>query len=97
MQEYFESLSDTHLWILGQCPKNKKKTPKIWVFKVNNKLDGSFANYKACYVAKGSKQTKSVDYFEAFDPTSQPETFKPNLSLAAKEKFMLRKTDVKST
>ena len=51
---------------------------------------------KASYVAKGFKQNEGTDYSEAFAPVSKPETFRPILSLAAKENLILREMDVKA-
>ena len=96
MQEEPNSLCDTNTWTLVERQKEKNIIPGKWVYKVQTRANGSLGKYKARYVAEGFKQIKGVDYFETFAATSKPVTFRPILSLAVKENFTLRQTDVKS-
>ena len=63
---------------------------------METKAGGSIEKYEARFVAKGFKQIQGIDYSETFAPTSNSETFRIILSLAAEENFTLRKSDVKS-
>ena len=70
--------------------------PGKWVCKIKTKADGSLEKYKARYVAKGFEQIEGTDYGETFAPTSEPDTCRLILPLAAKENFTLRRMDVNS-
>ena len=96
MQDELQSLNDTNTWILVERPKDKNVIPGKCVYKVKTKAEGSLEKYKTRYVAKIFKQIQGRDYSETFAPTSKPETFRVILSLAGKEKFVLRQMDVKS-
>ena len=96
MQTELQCLQETKTWNLVERPSQKNVIPGKWVYKVKTKADGSIEKYKARYVAKGFKQIEGIDYSETFAPTSNPETFRIILSLAAKENFTLRQMDVKS-
>ena len=75
---------------------DKSVIPGKWVYKIETKSDGSLDKYKARYLAKGLKIFEGVDYGDTFAPTSKLETFRVNLSLAAKENFTVKQMDVNS-
>ena len=96
MQEKLESSSDTNIWTLVERPNNNNVISEKCVNKYKTKADGSVEKYKACYVAKGFKQSEGIDCFEISALARKPETLRPFLSLAAKENYTLRRMDVKS-
>jgi hypothetical protein len=68
-----------------------------WVYKVNQKADGSIDHYKARLVAKGFKQRYGVDYEDNFSPVVKIATIHIILSIAMPKNWCLRQLDVQNT
>ena len=64
-------------------PEGKQAVGGKWVFAVKESADGTLT-HKARYVAKGYSQTKDIDYFEAYAPTTQIASARVLMQLAAK-------------
>ena len=71
------------------------KTQNNAFFSIKTKAHGSLEKYKARDVAKGLKQVEGIDYLEKHARKSKSAILR-NLSLVAKEIFMLRRDNVVS-
>jgi hypothetical protein len=46
----------------------KNGLPSMWAFKIKRYPDGRVKKFKACFCARGNRQTEGVDYFETWAP-----------------------------
>lgn len=95
MKEEMVALIQRKTWKIVPLPLNKNLVDCYWIYKTKKNSDGSVARYKERLVAKGYSQEASLDYYETFSPVVKPTTVKLVLSLAASQKWILNKLDVK--
>lgn len=60
------SIMANNTWILVDLSHGVKPISCTWIFKMKLKTDGMLYKYRARLVAKGLKQKKEFDYFDAF-------------------------------
>ena len=66
-----------------------------WVYAIKKSADGTLT-HRARYVAKGYSQTKDIDYFKAYGPTTQIRSVRVFMQLAAKLDLTVHQLDVKT-
>lgn len=71
MKDEIEGLERNKTWILTSLPHGKKALEYKWVYKFERKFDRSIECYKARVVILRNIQVESMDYHEAFAPTTQ--------------------------
>lgn len=64
-----EALKKNDTWELITLPRGKRTVGCWWVYTLKHKADGSIE--RARIVAKGFKQTYSIDYLETFAPVAK--------------------------
>lgn len=64
------------------------------MFKVKEKLDGTFQKYKAKLVAKGFHQVVGFLSNETFSPVIKPITIRIALNIALKKEWLVHQLDV---
>ena len=95
MDDEFNSLKENSTFTLTQLPKGKNVIGGRWVYTV--KQSGSNeAIYKARYVAKGYSQTKDIDYYETYAPTTKMTSVRALMQLAAQNNYIVHQMDVKT-
>ena len=95
MEREMKSLTDNETWCLVECPENRPVIGCKWVFKKKFGTDGS-VNYKARLVAQGYSQKFGIDFDDVFAPVVRQVTFKTFLSIAGKNKYVIKQFDVSS-
>ena len=68
--------------------------PNKWVFKINQRLDGSIDRYKACSVMNGFHQHDGLDFIETFSPIVKHTTIRTIIALAFHHHWPIRPLDV---
>jgi hypothetical protein len=61
----------------------KNVLPSTWAFKIKCCQDGHVKKFKACFCARGNRQTEGVDYFETWAPVVMWSTVRIVVVLAA--------------
>ena len=90
-----DDVNKTLLFTLAQLPKGKNIIGGRWVYTV--KQSGSHETaYKARYVAKGHRQTKDIDYYETYAPTTKMTSVRVLMQLAAQKDYIVHQMDVKA-
>ena len=75
------SLKENDTFTLTSLPEGKQTVGGRWVYAVKDNADGTLT-HKAKYVAKGYSQTKGIDYFEIYAPTTQMTSVRVLMHLA---------------
>ena len=47
-------------------PERKSVVSSIWIYKIQQAVDGSIVGYKEIFVAQGFSQKEGIDYEETF-------------------------------
>lgn len=76
MTKEYNALITTGTWSLVPLPNHANIVGCKWVFKVEQKLDGSLHRCKTRLVAKGFHQTHSLNYHETFSPVEKTTTIR---------------------
>ena len=95
MDEEMHSLKENDTFTLTPLPEGKQTVGGRWVYAVKESADGTLT-HKARYVAKGYSQTKDIDYFETYAPTTQMTSVRVLMQLAAKLDLTVHQLDVKT-
>ena len=95
MDEEMHSLKVNDPFTLTPLPEGKQTVGGRWVYAVKESADGTLT-HKARYVAKGYSQTKDIDYFETYAPTTQMTSVRVLMQLAAKLDLTVHQLDVKT-
>ena len=95
MDEKMHSLKVNDTFTLTPLPEGKQMVGGRWVYAVKESADGTLT-HKARYVAKGYSQTKDIDYFETYAPTTQMTSVRVLMQLAAKLDLTVHQLDVKT-
>lgn len=96
MKEEISSLQKCGTWSLVDLPPNRKPIGCKWVFKKKVDVKGMVSRYKARLVAQGFSQKYGEDYDQVFAPVVKYSTLRVLLSIAGKEKFLVRHLDAKT-
>jgi hypothetical protein len=67
-----------------------------WVFKIEQKSDGTIERYKARLVAKGFRQRYGLDYEDTFSHVVKPTIIRLLLPMALKQGWHLRQLDIQN-
>ena len=81
--EEMDNLTDDGTWDLVRLSAGKKTIGCCWVFTVKDNPNGSIAQLKAHFVAKGYAQTYGVDYSNTFSHVAKMTSIRLFISLAA--------------
>ena len=92
-----ESIMHNHTWEIVDFPLSAKTIGCKWIFKRKLKPHGSIEKYKACLVAKGFKQKKSVDYFDTFTHLTRISSIRVLIALALVHNLVIHQMDIKTT
>eukprot|EP00794_Sanderia_malayensis_P008499 gene8499-9408_t len=95
MNEEMSSLRENNTFTLTPLTKGKQTVGGRWVYAIKENADGT-SHYKARYVAKGYSQTRDVDYYETFTPTTQMTSVRVLMQLAAQHNLIIHQMDVKT-
>lgn len=90
------SLMENSTWELVDLPKDRIAIGCKWVFKLKTNVDGSIQRFKARLVAQGYSQKYGSDYDEVFAPVVKQTTFRVLMSVAAKERMIVKHLDAKT-
>lgn len=82
-------------WELTKLPQGRKAVGCKWTFKIKTGANGEITRYKARLVAQGFSQKYGEDY-EVFAPVVKQATIRTLLTIAGKEKMVVRHYDVKT-
>ena len=96
MNDEMNSLLGNQTWELTKLPVRKKALHSKWVYRIENKHDGS-KHQKARLVDKGFQQKKGIDYSEIFSPVVKMSTIRLVLGMVVAENLHLEQLDVKTT
>ena len=96
MNDEVKTLQDNETWDLVRPPTDRDVILGKWVYKVKLGPSGQVDKYRERNVAKGFKQVEGLEYFEAFEPTCKPETFRILLQLSTKQGHVMHQFDVKT-
>ena len=96
MNDEFQALLKNKTWHLVPPRVGLNVIDCKWVFKLNQKPDGSIYRYKARLVAKGFKQQYEVDYDDTFSPIVKLTTIRLLLSLAVSYGWAIRQVDIQN-
>jgi histone deacetylase 1/2 len=97
METEFAALQQNNTWRLVPPRSGVNIIDCKWVFKINQKSDGSIERYKARLVAKGFKQRYGLDYEDTFSHVVKPATIRLLLSMALTQGWHLRQLDIQNT
>ena len=92
---YNSAVQGCVLVLLNTWLQRRDTTGCKWVFKKKFGTDGS-VNYKARLVAQGYSQKFGIDFDDVFAPVVRQVTFKTFLSIAGKNKYVIKQFDVSS-
>ncbi|XP_039043796.1 uncharacterized mitochondrial protein AtMg00820-like [Hibiscus syriacus] len=92
VQQEYSTLMQNQTWELQPLPPARAAVGCKWLFKVNNKADGTVDRYKARLVAKGYSQTVGRDFSETFNPVVRANTIRIILATTVMKKWVIRQT-----
>ena len=95
MDEEMHSLKENDTFTLAPLPEGKQTVGGRWVYAVKESADGTLT-HKARYVAKSYSQTKDIDYFKTYAPTTQVTSVRVLMQSAAKLDLTVHQLDVKT-
>ena len=90
MNDEFQALQKNKTWHLVPPRAGLNVIDCKWVFKLEQKSDGSIDRYKVCLVAKMFKQQYGIDYNDTFSPVVKPTIIRLLLSLAISRGWAIR-------
>ena len=93
MNDEVKARQDNQTRDLVRPPSDRDVMPGKLVYKVKLGPSGQVDKYKQRYVVKGFKQVEGLDYFETFQPTCKPETFRILFQLSAKQGHVMHQFD----
>lgn len=96
MKEEMTSLKKNGTWKLCKLPNGRVAIGCKWVYKLKTNADGKVVRYKARLVAQGFSQKFGTDYDQVFAPVAKQTTFRVLLTMASKNKFIVRHIDAKT-
>ena len=94
MDQELAALEQNGTWLLISLPPGKKALNSKWVYKIQFKLDGTVARYKARLVIKGFEQIKDKDYKYTFSPVAKLTTVRLFIALATAKGWPLHQLDI---
>ena len=86
------SLKENDTLTLIPLPEGKQTVGGKWVYAVKESADGTLTHA----VAQGYSQTKDIDYFETYAPTTHVTSIRVLMQLAAKLDLTVHQLDVKT-
>ena len=104
--EYYEAMCteleilehpDINAWTSVERPRGVKVLPSKWVFKCKPFPDGTLKKFKTCFVVRGDRQVKGVDYFKRWAPVVHWSTVQMIMILAAKLNLCSAQCDITAT
>ena len=96
MQKEYDALIKNGTWKLVDPPFGTKPISYKWLFKNNDRSDGSLDKPKARLVAKRFAHKEGVDYEETFAPTTKWATIHTLFSMATQNGWKIHQMDVKT-
>ena len=97
MDEEIECIEKNQTWELVDVPKDKDVISVKWIYKTKQDADGNVQKHKARMVARGFTQQPGIDFNETFAPIACMDTIRTVLAIAAQNKWLVYRMDVKST
>ena len=94
MQYEIKELQDNETWDLVRPLTYRDVIRGKWDYKVTLGPSDQVDKYKPRFVAKDFKQVERLVHFEAFAPTSEPETFRILLQVSPKQNHVMHQFDV---
>ena len=92
MDEEMHSLKENDTFTLTPLPEGKQTVGGRCVYAVKKSADGTLTHV----VAKGYSQTKYIDYFETYAPTTHVTSERAFMQLATKLDLTVHQLDVKT-
>jgi hypothetical protein len=96
MDEEIDSIERSNTWDLVDLPEGENSIGVKWVYNTKLNADGEVEKYKARLVAQGFSQQPGIDYNETFAPVARIDTVRMVLAIAAQNRWIMHKMDVKS-
>lgn len=96
MKDEISSLLKNNTWELSDLPVDRKAIGSKWLFKRKLDAKGNIVRFKARVVAQGFSQKYGQDYDLVFAPVVRQTTFRICLSIAGKEKMLVKHFDAKT-
>ncbi|KAE8684446.1 hypothetical protein F3Y22_tig00111129pilonHSYRG00030 [Hibiscus syriacus] len=90
----YTTLMKNGTWEFKPLPPTRKAVGCKWLFKVNNKPDGSIDIFKVRMVVKGYSKMVGRDFSETFSPFVRASTLRTVLNLAVMKNWPLRQIDI---
>ncbi|XP_039039202.1 uncharacterized mitochondrial protein AtMg00820-like [Hibiscus syriacus] len=94
VQEEYEALLKNKTWSLVSLPSDRRAVHCKWLFRIKRNADGSIAQYKARFVAKGFFQQPGIYFHEVFSPVVKPVIVRVILTLDLSKGWQLRQVDI---
>ena len=96
LDEEYSSLLANNTWDITELPKGAKAIGCKWIFKLKRDASRNIVRYKTRLVALGCNQNYKIDYEEIFAPVVRQTTLRMLLSIAGKEKMIVKHYDIKN-
>lgn len=88
-------LKKNDTWLLVPLPSDRKPIICKWIFKIEYKVDGNVAKYKAHLDARGFSQIHGVDYEETYSHVVEIASIQVLLALATQLDLEIHQFDIK--
>lgn len=96
VEEELQSLMSNCTWQQTTLPPGKKAVGCKWIFRKKTDERGNVVRFKARLVAQGFTQVYGSDFDEVYAPVAKQQTFRVLLTVAAREKMLVKHVDVKT-
>jgi hypothetical protein len=96
LREEFPAPTDQNAWLVVPRPGGVNVVTRKLIFCHKYNLNGSLAQYKACWVVRGFTQQHGVDYEETSSPVIKPTTIHVVLSITTTKDWPIHQLDVKN-
>ena len=97
MVEKYDSIIRNSAWELVLRPVGKSVVGSMWIYKVNQAIDGSVEKQKARLLAKGFSRVEGIDYDENFALVARYSSIRSILALSVQMGWKIHQMDVKAT
>ena len=96
MNEEYLALMKNDTWELVDLPPGRNAIGCKWLFKTKQDETGKVIRHKARLVAQGFTQKFGVDFDEVFAPVAKQVTFRTLLTVASRQRMIVKHVDVKT-